>query len=279
MTETSVPLPRKIIQAERPWWQLGLTDAWAHRELLWLLMWRNVTARYAQMALGIVWAVLEPLALLLTLVIVFGYVVRVPTNGVPYPVFVFAAQVPWLLFSRSTMNAIGCLQEHMALISKVSFPRLLLPFASVFRDLFDSAILVLILVVVGIAYGYWPTWRLAAVPFILLFVITFALGIGLWLAGSAVKLRDIRPVTLIALQMGFYLSPILFPTSMVPKALLPIYTANPMYWAIEASRWAFLSQPLQITTSFYVASIVVAALFVSGLFLFAAQERASVDVQ
>jgi lipopolysaccharide transport system permease protein len=279
MADTTAELPRKIIQADRPWWRLDLANAWAHRELLWLLMWRNVTARYAQMALGIVWAVLEPLALLLTLVIVFGYVVRVPTNGIPYPVFVFAAQVPWLLFSRATMNAIGCLQEHMALISKVSFPRLLLPFASVFRDLFDSAILVLILMVVGSAYGYWPTWRMLAVPAILLFVIAFALGIGLWLAGSAVRLRDIRPVTMIALQMGFYLSPILFPSSMVPAALLPIYTANPMYWAIESSRWAFLGQPLEITASFYFSSFAVVALFVSGLFMFAAQERASVDVQ
>jgi lipopolysaccharide transport system permease protein len=279
MTGQSAELPRKIIQAERPWWRLNLADAWAHRELLWLLMWRNVTARYAQMALGIVWAVLEPLALLLTLVLVFGYVVRVPTGGIPYPVFVFAAQVPWLLFSRATMNAIGCLQEHMALVSKVSFPRLLLPFASVFRDLFDAAILVVILVVIGLFYGFVPTWRLIAVPVILLGVLIFATGIGLWLAGSAVRLRDVRPIMLIALQMGFYLSPILFPTSMVPAAILPIYTANPMYWAIEASRWAFLAQPLAITASFYLSTALVIGVFISGLFVFAAQERASVDVQ
>lgn len=279
MTDPLAALPKKIIRAERPWWQLNLRDAWGHRELLWLLMWRNVTSRYAQMALGIVWAVLEPLAMLLTLVIVFGYVVRVATGGVPYPVFVFAAQVPWLLFSRATINAMGCLQEHMSLVSKVSFPRLLLPFASVFRDLFDSAILVVILVVIGAVYGYWPTWRLLSVPAILLGVLLFATGIGMWLAGSVVRLRDVRPITLIALQMGFYLSPVLFPSSMVPAALRPIYTLNPMYWAIEGSRWAFIGNPLELTATFYAASAGVVALFVGGLFVFAAQERSSVDVQ
>jgi len=279
MADSDRILPRKIIQAERPWWQLNLADAWAHRELLWLLMWRTVSVRYAQMALGMVWAVLEPLALLLTLVVVFGYVVRVPTGGIPYPVFVFSAQVPWLLFSRATMNAIGSLQEHMPLVSKVSFPRLLLPFASVFRDLFDAAILIVILIAIGMLYGFMPTWRLLAVPGILLGALMFATGIGLWLAGAAVSLRDVRPVVQIALQMGFYLSPVLFPASMVPSWLLPIYRMNPMYWAIEGSRWAFLGQAVEITSALYISSAFVALLFISGLFVFAAQERAAVDVQ
>lgn len=279
MPDATPSLPRKIIQAERPWWRLDLADAWAHRELLWLLMWRNVTSRYAQMALGMVWAILEPLALLLTLVLVFGYFVRVDTGNIPYPVFVFAAQIPWLLFSKATMNAVGCLQEHMALVSKVSFPRLLLPFASVFRDLFDSAILVVILIFVGAAYGYLPTWRLIAVPVILIGVLTYAIAIGLWLAGSAVRMRDIRPLMQIILQMGFYISPILFPASLVPPSILPIYMMNPLYWAIELSRWAFLGQTVVIHPSFFVALLVVAVAFVSGLFVYAAQERASVDVQ
>lgn len=272
-------LPRRIIQAERPWWRLDLAEAWAHRELLWLLMWRNVTARYAQMTLGIVWAVLEPLAMLLTLVVVFGMLVRVPSGGVPYPVFVFAAQVPWLLFARATMNAIGCLQEHMALVSKVSFPRLLLPFASVFRDVFDTLMLVAVLIVVSTAYGFPPTWRLVVVPVILVGVTAFAVAIGLWLAGSLVRYRDIRPITQIALQIGFYLSPVLFPASLVPPRLQPLYSVNPMFWAIEASRWAFTGQPVDVTPWLGASAAFVAALFVSGLFVYAAQERTAVDVQ
>lgn len=279
MNPSNPDLPRKIIQAARPWWRLDLADAWAHRELLWLLMWRNVTSRYAQMTLGMLWSVLEPLAMLLTLVAVFGFLIKVPTNGIPYPVFVFAAQVPWLLFSKATMNAIGCLQEHMSLVSKVAFPRLLLPFASVFRDLFDAVILVGILLFVGSLYGFFPTWRLVVVPVLLLGVTTFSMAIGLWLAGSLVRYRDIRPITQIVMQIGFYLSPVLFPTSLVPPQYLPIYSLNPMYWAIEISRWAFVGQPVPITTSFYLSMLGVAGLFVSGLFVYADKERAAVDVQ
>lgn len=279
MPDASTALPRKVIQATRPWWRLDLADAWAHRELLWLLMWRNVTARYAQMSLGMLWSVLEPMAMLITLVVVFGFLIRVPTDGIPYPVFVFAAQVPWLLFSRATMNAIGCLQEHMALVSKVAFPRLLLPFASVFRDVFDAAILVMILVAIGAMYGYLPTSRLLAVPLLLAGVAAFAIAIGLWLAGSLVKYRDLRPITAIGLQIGFYLSPVLFPASLVPAALMPLYSLNPMYWFIEMSRWIFIGQPVTITPTFYVSMAGVAALFVAGLFVYAHQERAAVDVQ
>ena len=242
-------------------------------------MWRNVTARYAQMSLGILWSVLEPLAMLTTLVVVFGFLIRVPTEGIPYPVFVFAAQVPWLLFSRATMNAIGCLQEHMALVSKVAFPRLLLPFASVFRDLFDSVILVAILIVMGGFYGYLPTARLIVVPLLLLMVTAFAIAIGLWLAGWLVRYRDVRPTVGILLQIGFYLSPVLFPVSIVPERIMPVYSLNPMYWAITISRWAFIGQPVAITPSFYLSMAGVGALFISGLFVYAHQERAAVDVQ
>lgn len=279
MADPTTQLPRKIIQAERPWWRLDLADAFAHRELLWLLMWRNVTSRYAQMSLGMLWSVLEPLAMLLTLVVVFGFLIRVPTEGVPYPVFVFAAQIPWLLFSKATMNAIGCLQEHMSLVSKVAFPRLLLPFASVFRDLFDSVILTAILVVVSAVYGYYPTPRLLVVPALLVGVTTLAVAIGLWLAGSLVRYRDIRPIAGITLQIGFYLSPVLFPTSLVPPRFLPIYSLNPLYWAIEISRWIFVGQPVAVTPSFYISMSGVALLFVSGLFVYAHKERAAVDVQ
>ena len=279
MSEPVTNLPRKRIQAHRPWWELNLADVYAHRELLWLLMWRNLRSRYAQMSLGMLWSVLEPLTMLLTLVFVFGFLMRVPTDGVPYPVFVFAAQIPWLLFSKATMNAIACLQEHMGLISKVSFPRLLLPFAAVFRDVFDAVILVAILIVLAAFYGYLPTWRLAAVPFLLLGVTLLAISFGLWLAGALVRFRDLRPIMVIALQIGFYVSPVLFPITLVPASLLPVYSMNPMFWAILISRWAVLNQPLVITPSFYVAIVVLLVMFISGLFVFADQERAAVDVQ
>lgn len=272
-------LPVKIIQARHPWWRLDLRDAWDHRELMWLLMWRNVTTRYAQTFLGVFWAVLEPLAMLLTLVIVFGLFIRVPTPGIPYPIFVFAALVPWLLFSKATMNAIGCLQEFMPLVSKVYFPRIILPFATVFRDLFDALILVAILIIIAWIYGFPPTLKLIVVPFLLTFVTLFSVTIGLWLAGALVKMRDIRPLMTIVLQVGFYFSPILFPPSLLPQAIMPFYQLNPMYWAIEISRWIFAGHQVVLTPSFFISIFLVLGLFVSGLFVFSRQEKDAVDVQ
>ncbi|WP_026380426.1 ABC transporter permease [Afifella pfennigii] len=276
---TATDRPVKVIEAKRSWWRLDLADAWAHRELLWLLMWRNVTSRYAQMVLGIFWSVLEPLAMLLTLVVVFGLFIRVPTPGIPYPVFVFSALVPWLLFSKATMNAIGCLHDHMALVSKVYFPRILLPFAAVFRDLFDATILVVILVAIAWFYGYPPTWRLLMLPVLLISVTLLTVTIGLWLAGLLVKMRDIRPLMQIILQIGFYFTPILFPPSMVPASIMPFYQLNPMYWAIEGSRWIFLGQPLALNASFYASLFLSVVLFFLGLFVYSSQEKAAVDVQ
>lgn len=270
--------PVRVIDTHHRWWNLGIADAWAHRELLWLLMWRNVSTRYSGMALGLTWAFLEPLALLLTLAIVFGVFIRVDTPY-PYPIFVFSALIPWLLFTKATMDAAGCLQEHMALISKVYFPRILLPFASVFRDVYDSIIIIVILVVLSVAYGYPPTWRLVFLPLVLVYVTVLSLAIGLWVAGLMVEYRDLRPFITIVLQLGFYFSPILFPASMVPDRFFFVYQLNPMYWGIEFSRWAFLAQPVTLTPPFFIATAATLAAFVGGLYIFAYHERASVDAQ
>jgi lipopolysaccharide transport system permease protein len=270
--------PVRIIEPRHRWWKLNLADAWAHRELLWLLMWRNVTTRYSGMALGFTWAFLEPLALLLTLAIVFGVFIRVETPY-PYPIFVFTALIPWLLFTKATMDAASCLQEHMGLISKVYFPRILLPFASVFRDVYDSIIIIAILIMMGLAYGYPPTWRLLFLPLVLAYVTVLSLAIGLWVAGLMVEYRDLRPFITIVMQLGFYFSPILFPPAMVPDRFFFVYQLNPMYWGIEFSRWAFLGQPVTITAPFFIACTVTLLAFVGGLFVFAYHERASVDAQ
>lgn len=270
--------PFRVIEPGYRWWNLGLRDAWSHRELLWLLMWRNVSTRYSGMALGFTWAFLEPLALLLTLAIVFGVFIRVETPY-PYPIFVFAALIPWLLFTKATMDAAGCLQEHMALISKVYFPRILLPFASVFRDVYDSIIIIAILIAMSIAYGHPPTWRLALLPLVLAYVTVLSLAIGLWVAGLMVEYRDLRPIITIVMQLGFYFSPILFPPSMVPERFLFVFQLNPMYWAIELSRWVFLAQPVSLTAPFYIVSTAIFLGFFGGLFMFAYHEGASVDAQ
>lgn len=279
--ESTPPTSRvhRVIRADRPWHDLGLREAWLHRELLWVFTSRNIAVRYRQMALGFSWSFFEPLALLLTLAIVFGAFLRVPTDGYPYPVFVFAALVPWMLFNKATTNASGALQENMTLISKIYFPRILLPLSAVLRDLWDAAIVVLILVAMSWLYGFPPSLRMLVLPFLLAYVLFFALGIALWTAGMLVRLRDLRPMIAIAMQLGFYATPILFGPNIVPERFLAIVQLNPMYWPIDISRWIFLAKPLEFTASFWISAAVVVLVFVSGLFVFARSERFTVDVQ
>lgn len=167
----------------------------------------------------------------------------------------------------------------MPLVSKVYFPRIILPFATVFRDLFDALILVAILIVIALIFGFPPTFKLILVPLLLVFVTLFSVTIGLWLAGALVKMRDVRPLMTIVLQVGFYFSPILFPPSLLPQAIMPFYQLNPMYWAIEISRWIFTGHDVTLTLSFYISILMVTGFFVSGLFVFSRQEKDAVDVQ
>ncbi len=269
----------KIIDAQAPRWSLGLADVWDRRELLRLLIKRAITARYRQMLLGFFWSLLEPLALLAMMSFVFGFLLRAPSNGVPYPVFVFSGLIPWLLFSRATLAVAGSLQENMGLISKVYFPRLILPLSVGVREVFDSFIMVACLLVIAAASGYLPTWRVVFLPILLLYIVMASLGVGLWAASILVKFRDIRPLLSIALQFGMYVSPIIYSVAIVPKNLLFVYQLNPMYWAIEASRWIFLGQPVEVTPALYVSVAAVLALFSSGVFVFSIYEKLTVDVQ
>ena len=269
----------RIIDAEAPRWSLGLGEVWHRRELLRLLIVRAISTRYQQMVLGFFWSVLEPLALLTMMTFVFGFVLRAPSNGLPYPVFVFSALLPWLLFSRATMAASGSLQEHMGLISKVYFPRLILPLSSTARELFDSLVMTACLLLLAAAFGYWPTWRVLLLPVLISYVAILSLGLGLWTASILVKFRDIRPLLSIALQFGMYASPIIYSASAVPQSWLFYYQLNPMYWPIELSRWIFMGQAVELTPAFYISAAFGLCLFTSGVFVFSIYEKLTVDVQ
>jgi len=269
----------KIIDAHARRWSLGLGEVWGRRELLRLLTVRAISTRYQQMLLGFFWSLLEPLALLAMMTFVFGFMLRAPSNGFPYPVFVFAGLLPWLLFSRATMASSGSLQEHMGLISKVYFPRLILPLSVTAREVFDSLVMTVCLVVIAAAFGFWPTWRVLLLPVLIAYIAVLSLGVGLWTASIMVKFRDIRPLLSIALQFGLYASPIIYSSSAVPEAWRFYYQLNPMYWPIEASRWVFLGQPVEVTPALHISAAFGLALFVSGVFVFSIYEKLTVDVQ
>ncbi len=272
-------LEEHLIEADAGGISFGLTELWQQRELVWIFTQRQIFVRYRQMALGIFWVALEPLAYLLMMTVVFGMLLRVNTGKYPYAVFAFAGIMPWLLFSKATTAAANSLADNMGLISKVYFQRLLLPVAGIARELFDSAVVFVILVCMAWIFGFPPTAKLLLAPVVLIYTSAVALAVGLWLASIMVPFRDVRPLLGLVLQAGMYATPVLYPPDLVPRALLPYYQLNPMYWTIELFRWLLLDRPVTFTASFgYSIGAVVVALL-TGLAVFASGQKRVVDVQ
>jgi lipopolysaccharide transport system permease protein len=268
-----------LIEADARGISLGLAELWRQRELVWIFTKRQIFVRYRQMALGIFWVILEPLAYLSMMTVVFGMLLRVNTGNYPYAVFAFAGIMPWLLFSKATTAAANSLADNMGLISKVYFQRLLLPVAGVIREFFDSAVVFVILVLLAWLSGFPPTAKLLLAPVVLIYTSAVALAVGLWLASIMVPFRDIRPLLGLVLQAGMYATPVLYPPDLVPKALLPYYQLNPMYWTIELFRWLLLDRPVTYTASFGYSIGAVLIALVTGLIVFANGQKRVVDVQ
>ena len=276
---TAAGTHERIIEPGHAWHDLGLQNAWRHRELLRVLVWRNITVRYRQMALGMLWMVLEPLALMAMLFVVFGIVLKLPSEGYPYPIFMFAGLVPFSFFSKSVLGISDSLRENMGLISKIYFPRLLLPLSAAARDVFDIMVWLVLLIGLGWFFGLTPTPRLFLLPVFLVLPLLFAAALGMWLSVMVVRFRDLRHVLTIGVQMLMYASPIIYSPSIVPSALLPYFQLNPLYWAIEGFRWALLGREVVVTAQLYLSIAGVIALLAGGLVAFARYERFSVDVQ
>lgn len=257
----------------------GLLDVCKSRELLWMFVGRQISSRYRQMFLGAAWIVFEPLFQILMLSIVFGFLLRVDTEGYPYPIFVFSGLIGWWLFSRNLLSVAGSLQENMGLISKVYFPRLILPVAVSLKELFDSMIMLCMLLLVSVIYGFMPTAKISVLILLLLFACFLSFGVGLWVASLMVRFRDVRPILGLILQAGMYATPIVYASKLVPERYMSLYQLNPMYWVIELSRWALLSKPVAITTPFFWSLGFSIAIIIGGLLVFSVTERAVIDVQ
>jgi lipopolysaccharide transport system permease protein len=269
----------RIIDAARQSYLPSAAEVWKHRELTLLFVQRYLTGRYRQMALGSAWALLEPLFQLLMLTLVFGVLLRADSNGFPYPVYVFAALIPWQHFSRTTMAVAGSLQENAGLIAKVYFPRIILPVAAALRELVDTGIQLGILIVFAMFYGYYPSLKFVLLaPVVMLLVSVAGAGIGLLAAAVVIRYRDLRPALGIALQAGMYATPVLYAASMVPERFQAAYQVNPMYWAVAGFRHLLLGQPVQPSLSLAAALALVALVAGAGLFVFSHFERMAVDV-
>ncbi|MGK2962887.1 MAG: ABC transporter permease [Gemmatimonadaceae bacterium] len=267
-----------LIAPARAWPTIGLRELWAYRELLFFLIWRDVKVRYKQTALGAAWAVIQPLSMMIVFSLFFGRLAKVPSDGVPYPIFVFCALLPWQLFAHALAESSNSLVANERLITKVYFPRLVIPLAAVLGGLIDFAVSFVILLLMMAYYGIVPGAPILALPAFLLLVIATALGVSLWLAALNVKYRDVRYTVNFLIQLWFFATPVAYPSSMIPEKWRALYGLNPMAGAIEGFRWALLGTERAPGAMLWVSVVVVAAVLLGGFYYFRRMEQEFADV-
>jgi lipopolysaccharide transport system permease protein len=262
-------------RADRHYW----LDLWRYRELLVFLAWRDVSVHYKQTLIGVAWAVLRPVSTMLVFTLVFSKVARLPSDGVPYLLLVLGGMLPWQLFATSLGESSNSLVGNANLISKVYFPRLLVPLSSLGVALVDFAISLPVLVGLLVYYEVAPTWRLLALPLFVVFALAAAVGAGFWLAALNVRYRDVRYVIPFLMQFGMYLSPVGYSTSAAPEGWRWVFLLNPMAAVIDGVRWSlFGTEPPCGWAGFAVALGVVLVLLAGGVSYFRKTERTFVDV-
>lgn len=261
-------------RAERHYWR----DLWRYRELLGFLAWRDIKVRYKQTVLGAAWALIQPAITLVVFTFVFGKLAAMPAGGVPYPLLVMAGLLPWQLFANSLSSASGSLVGNTHLISKVYFPRLIVPLSSLAVALVDFAIVFLLYGVLSGVFGRWPDWRLLLLPLYTVASLGAALGAGLWLTALTVRYRDFRFILPFIIQVGVFLSPVGFSTSNMPNWRL-VYSLNPLAGIIDGFRWCLLrgDQPL-FWPAQIVGLVVILLLLWSGVWFFRRTERGFADI-
>ncbi len=268
--------PTLVIQATHGWLSLRLRDIWEYRELLYFLTWRDIKVRYKQTVLGVGWAVLQPILMMLIFTLLRSRVATGSSgtpDGIPYPVFVFAGLTPWTLFSSGITAASVVLVGNSNLVTKVYFPRLVLPLASAGSYLVDLLMTVVVLLVLMAGYGLYPSWRIVALPALIVLAVVATVGIGFWFSALNARYRDVRYVVPFLLQVGLFVSPIAYAAAKVPGAYQWIYNLNPMVAVIEAFRWSLLGVSWDLG---WVPLISVAAsmvILVSGAYFFRRVER------
>jgi lipopolysaccharide transport system permease protein len=275
MTSSQSQLVIRAGESERRYWQ----DLWRYRELFYFLAWRDILVRYKQTAIGIAWALLRPLLTMIVFTVVFGAIAKLPSNGVPYPILVFAGLLPWQFFSNALSECSNSLIGNSNLLSKVYFPRLIIPTSSVIVSFVDFLISGMILLGLMAWYNFVPSWRIVALPVFTLMAFLASMGAGLWLAALNVQYRDFRFVVPFLIQFGLYLSPVGFSSSVIPEQWRLLYSLNPMVGVIDGFRWAITGQSSVLSGWTTVLSIaVVLALFGSGIWYFRKMERTFADV-
>ena len=273
----SVPPLVTRIEPSRNSLELRLREVWSYRELLFFLVWRNTKLRYKQTAIGVIWVIIQPLLAMGVFTIFFGRLAKLPSDGLPYPVFYFAALVPWTYFATALQQATNVVVENQHVITKVYFPRLILPISSVVSGLVDFAISFVVLVLVTLGFRIIPGTAALYLPVFLLLAVATALGVGLWLSALNALYRDVRYVTGFLIQFWMLASPVAYPSSMVPQRWRWLYGLNPMSGVIEGFRWAMTGHGQPSTQQLLASGLMVLLMLVGGLIFFQRMEGTVAD--
>lgn len=270
--------PELTIEAgrtEQQYWR----DLWRYRELFYFLAWRDILVRYKQTAIGIAWALIRPFLTMVVFTVIFGKLAKLPSEGVPYPILVFSAMLPWQFFANSLSESSNSLIGNANLISKVYFPRLIVPTSAIVVSFVDFMISGMILLGLMAWYNFVPSWRIVALPLFIAIAFAASLGAGLWLAALNVQYRDFRYIVPFLVQFGLYVSPVGFSSSIVPEQWRLIYSLNPMVGVIDGFRWAILRGESQLYLPGFLLSLgLVIFLLGSGTWYFRKMERTFADV-
>ena len=284
VSQSSIALPLRSgasatirIEPPRGFFELRLREVWAYRELLYFFIWRDVKIRYKQTAIGVLWVVLQPVLTMLVFTLFFGRLAKLPSDGLPYPVFYFAALVPWTYFAYALQMTTNVVVDNQRLITKVYFPRLILPISSALSGLVDFSIGFAVLAIFTLAYGIKPTLAALWLPALLALAVFTALGVGLWMSALNALYRDVKYVIPFVIQFWMFASPVAYPSTLVPQRWRWLYGLNPMAGVIDGFRWAITGRGHAPSLILLASTAVVAAIVLGGLFFFNRMESAVAD--
>jgi lipopolysaccharide transport system permease protein len=277
-TESSGATDVLVIRPSRHWLNINFRELWAYRELLYFLVWRDIKVRYKQTALGAAWAVLQPVMTMVVFSVFFGRLAKMPSDGIPYPVFAYTALLPWQLFAFAFSESANSLVGSQNLIKKVYFPRLVVPISSVLAGLVDFAIAFVVLLGMMAYYRIRPTAAIVVLPLFILLAVATALSVGLWLSVLNVQFRDVRYTIPFLTQFWMFATPVAYPSSLIPEKWRALYGLNPMAGVVEGFRWALLGKSTSPGPLLWVSVAAVVLLFAGGLAYFRRMEKTFADV-
>ena len=279
VVEASVATKPVVLRIEpsKGWISLKLKDVWAYRELIYFLTWRDIKVRYKQTGLGVLWAVLQPLMTMLVFSLFFGKLAKMPSDGIPYPLFSLAGLVPWTFFSNGISQSSNSLVGSSNLVTKVYFPRLIIPIATIMAGVVDLGVAFILLCLMGLRYHVWVSVNVIWAPFFVLLAFVTALGVGLWLSALNVEYRDVRYIVPFLVQFWLFATPIAYPSSLLHQPWRTVFALNPMVGVVEGFRWSLLGKTAAPGPMIIASTSVAFALLISGAFYFRRMERSFAD--